>query len=418
MIDRTPGFLESLVSMGKSSWTPFAALMITLVSLVAPLASAQQAIGDINLQRPAPAAWKVDDYLSLIKGKRVGLVVNHTSMVGNRHLADTLSDLGIQIAALFGPEHGYRGSAPDGEQIGDQRDPLSGVPVISLYGKKKKPSSEDLSNLDIVVFDIQDVGTRFYTYISTMHFVMEACAEAEIPVVILDRPNPNGHYVDGPVLDTSFSSFVGMHPIPVVHGLTVGELALMINGEKWLGGGLSCELTVIPCAGYTHSTVYELPVRPSPNLPNMRSIYLYPTLCFFEGTTFSVGRGTEFPFQQLGHPELLFGNHEFTPAPNAGSFSPKHKGVKCRGISFQQAELETLRRKGRLDLSLFIEMYQSLPEGTDFFRSDGYFDLLAGTDALRKQIESGAEAETIRQSWEKDLLRYRNLRTQYLLYPE
>ena len=391
------------------------AILVILHFLFLPAAQSRVHLQDTI---PQPAAAEPAEYLPLLEGKRVGLVVNHTSLIGGRHLADSLLQLGVTISAIFSPEHGFRGTAPDGQFIGDQNDPFSGTPIISLYGKKKKPSDKDLDGVDILVFDIQDVGTRFYTYISTMHLVMEACAENGIPMIVLDRPNPNGHYIDGPVLDTAFSSFVGMHPIPAVHGLTVGELALMINGEGWLDGGLECELTVIPCIGYTHSIRYDLDVNPSPNLPDMRAIYLYPTLCFFEGTTFSVGRGTDAPFQQLGHPALQNASHRFTPAPNAGSAYPKHEGVSCGGLDFRSITIDSLWQQGTIDVELILSMYRSLPEGTQFFRSDGYFDLLAGTDSLRLLIESGADATEIRESWGPALENYRRMRVHYLLYPD
>lgn len=365
-----------------------------------------------------PAAHQTDRYLPILKGKTIGLVVNHTSLIGTRHVADSLLALGVQIGAIFGPEHGYRGTAPDGQSITDSDDPFSGIPVISLYGKKKQPAPEDLKELDLMVIDMQDVGTRFYTYISTMHLVMEACALQDIPVVILDRPNPNGHFVDGPILEPAFTSFVGMHPIPAVHGLTIGELALMINGEGWLGNRLTCDLTVIPCLDYTHSSSYTLPVKPSPNLPDMLSVYLYPTLCFFEGTTFSVGRGTDRPFQKVGHPAFREGQHVFTPVPNSGSAFPKHEGLECRGLSFSQIDPEQIRQRGLIDVQLILDLYHALPDTVSFFRDDGYFDLLAGTDTFRKQIESGTDEETIRHSWQPGLETYRTMRTKYLLYPE
>lgn len=367
---------------------------------------------------PEPAAWNLPDYLPQLEGLRVGLVVNQTSRIGETHLVDTLLKRGVQVRKVFAPEHGFRGEAADGEEVADGRDVSTGLPIVSLYGKKKKPDPKDLEGLEMILFDIQDVGTRFYTYISTLHLVMEACAEADIPLMVLDRPNPNGHFIDGPLREPAQASFVGMHPIPVVHGLTVGELARMINGEGWLKGGLKGALRVIPCRNYTHHTAYALPVRPSPNLPNMRAVYLYPTLCFFEGTTFSVGRGTEAPFQQLGHPHFPKGDHIFVPQPNAGSRYPKHEGDTCRGYSFLALSPDSLRARPGIDLDLLLETYEAFPDQDNFFRKDGYFDLLAGTESLRKQIITGATAAEIRQSWEADLRTFRQLREQYLLYPD
>ncbi|MFM8448752.1 MAG: exo-beta-N-acetylmuramidase NamZ domain-containing protein, partial [Haliscomenobacter sp.] len=256
-------------------------------------------------------AERMDLYLPKIAGKRVGLVLNHTATVDKSHLLDTLLALGVRVEKVFVPEHGLRGTADAGEKVTDGKDPRTGVSVVSLYGKKRKPSPEDLAGIDVLLFDIQDVGVRFYTYISTLHYVMEGCAEANFPLMVLDRPNPNGHFVDGPILDTAYRSFVGMHPIPVAHGMTIGEYAKMINGERWLKDGIQCALEVIPCAGYTHDTPYDLPLKPSPNLPNMRSIYLYPSICYFEGTQVSLGRGTDKQFQVLGTPGFPKGDYTF-----------------------------------------------------------------------------------------------------------
>ena len=258
-------------------------------------------------------AARIDKYFDLINNKNIALVVNQTSTIGETHLADTLQQLGITIKTIFAPEHGFRGKADAGEKVVDGIDLKTGIPLLSLYGKNKKPKPAQLAGIDVVIFDIQDVGARFYTYISTMHYVMEACAENGVEVLVLDRPNPNGHYVDGPILDPAYQSFVGMHPIPIVHGMTIAEYARMVNGEGWLKAGIQCDLSTIPCENYNHETVYELPIKPSPNLPNNRSIYLYPSLCFFEGTTISVGRGTNTQFQVYGHSDLAIGDYEFTP---------------------------------------------------------------------------------------------------------
>lgn len=355
-------------------------------------------------------------YLPMLQGKKVGIVVNHTSCFPDgKHLADFLKEKGIDVRTIFAPEHGFRGKADAGEHVKNGRDLKTGVPIISLYGKNKKPSKAQIDSLDIVVFDIQDVGARFYTYISTMHYVMEACAENAKKVIVLDRPNPNGHYTAGPVREKGFKSFVGMHPIPVVHGLTVGELARMINGEKWLTDGLEADLTLIPCTGYTHQTPYELPIKPSPNLPNTVSVALYPSLCFFEGTVMSVGRGTDFPFQAVGHPKHPETGFSFTPAPNEGASSPKYKDELCKGIDFRNQKLES-----NFSWKPLLNAYRSMTEKRgikpdDFFI--GYFDTLAGTDKLRKMILEGKTETEINKAFHKDLENYREKRKKYLLYP-
>lgn len=363
-------------------------------------------------------AQRLDQYLPLIKNKQIGLVVNQTSMVGNTHLVDTLLALGVKINAIYAPEHGFRGEADAGEKIVDAKDPKTGIPMISLYGKKRKPSPEDLAETDWLIFDIQDVGARFYTFISTLHFVMEAAAENSVPLMILDRPNPNGHYVDGPVLDTAFRSFVGMHPVPVVHGMTIGEYARMINGQGWLGAGKTCELQVITCANYTHQTPYELPVRPSPNLPNMRAIYLYPSTCFFEGTDASEGRGTSQQFQVYGHPDFKGGDHIFLPQPKPGAMEPKHKGRLCKGYDLTKLAPETIRAEKQINLNYLVNFYQEFPDKERFFLKSNFIDKLAGGTALREQIIAGKTAEEIRQSWQPALNIYREMRRKYLLYPE
>lgn len=369
-----------------------------------------------NETRVRPGAERLVVVLPLLRGKRVGLVVNHTSLVGNTHLVDTLLASGIDVVRIFAPEHGFRGTADAGERLTDSKDPRTGLPVISLYGKKKKPAPNDLAGLDLVVYDIQDVGARFYTYISTMSLVMEACAEQGVPFIVLDRPNPNGHYVDGPVLDTAFRSFVGMHPVPVVYGMTPGEYARMVNGEGWLSGGIHCTLEVVPCEGYTHDTPYTLPVPPSPNLPNMRAVYLYPSLCFFEPTVVSVGRGTDRQFQVIGAPESPIGNFEFTPTPMPGARHPKHEGKRCRGFDLTTLAPEAVRNQRRLDLSWLLRFYEAWPDKDSFFLSEKTFDLLAGTDELRRQLAAGMSEEEIRQSWQERLVQFRKIRGRYLIY--
>jgi uncharacterized protein YbbC (DUF1343 family) len=351
----------------------------------------------------------------------VGVVCNHTSMVQYQntawHLVDYLEDLYVPVTRVFAPEHGFRGTANAGEKVEDGVDQKTGLKVVSLYGSHKKPTPEDLKGITLMVFDIQDVGARFYTYISTMFYVMEACAEQGIPVVVLDRPNPNGFYVDGPMLDPAFSSFVGLLPLPVVHGLTVGELAEMINGEGWLANGIKCELSVVKCEGYTHDDIYVLPIKPSPNLPNANSVLLYPSLCFFEGTDFSVGRGTDHPFEVFGHPNMGVGSYLFVPEPNDGASSPNHQGVPCIGWDLTEIGGKRIQEKQTLILDWLVNAYRDFPQKEKFFLSNGFFDKLAGTDLLRKQIEAGMSADEIRATWKADLDAYLLMRSQYLLYP-
>jgi uncharacterized protein YbbC (DUF1343 family) len=329
---------------------------------------------------------------------------------------DWLLDKEVDIVKVFAPEHGFRGKADAGEKVESGKDLKTGLPIVSLYGSHKKPSAEDLMGVDIMVFDIQDVGARFYTYISTMTYVMEACAEQGIPVVILDRPNPNGFYTDGPMLKEEFKSFVGMHPIPVVHGMTVGELAQMINGEKWMEGGVQCEISVVTCGNYSKSDIYVLPVKPSPNLPNMNAILLYPSLCFFEGTDFSVGRGTDHPFEMFGHPNMGMGSFMFVPKSTDGAKHPKHEGVPCLGWDLTEIGGKRVQEKQTLILDWMINAYRDFPLKEKFFLSNGFFDKLAGTDELRLQIQSGMSADEIRDSWKSGLLEFKERRKAYLLY--
>jgi len=362
-------------------------------------------------------ADQMDRYLRLIDGRRIALVANHTSVVGKRHLVDTLLGSGIgkdQILKVFAPEHGFRGDHAAGVQVEDGTDRLTGIPVSSLYGSHKKPEPEELAGIEVMLFDLQDVGARFYTYISTLHYVMEACAENNIPLIVLDRPNPNGGYVDGPVLDTAFKSFVGMHPIPVVYGLTIGELAGMINEEGWLKKGVQCELTVIPCANYFHGQAYSMPVSPSPNLANDHAIRMYPSTCFFEGTVLSEGRGTAMPFEVYGHPELQ-GEFSYTPVSIPGvARNPKFEGQLCYGedlSSFTPEEGWT-----RIQLKFLLDAYGAFPRKEEFFTK--YFNTLAGCDTLRKQVEAGWDEERIRASWQGELEQYKEKRRKYLIYDE
>jgi uncharacterized protein YbbC (DUF1343 family) len=378
----------------------------------------QQPTSETVTPTPAPeekplltGAEQTELYLKHLQGKRVALVVNQTSIVGETHLVDTLLSHGVQIVTIFAPEHGFRGEADAGAYVKDAKDTKTGLPIVSLYGKNKKPSAEQLQGIDVLVFDIQDVGARFYTYISTMHYVMEAAAEQKKEVLILDRPNPNGHYVDGPVLEPEHKSFVGIHPIPIVHGLTVGELANMINGEKWLEGQRQAKITVIPVDNYTHNTPYSLPVKPSPNLPNQQAIMLYPSLCFFEGTNVSVGRGTPTPFQVIGSPFYKFKAFSFTPQPTPGAMEPPYKGQTCYG-----KDLTDPTTAQPFTLAYLIDFYKNSTEQDKFFNN--FFEKLAGTSELRKQIIAGKTEAEIRASWEPALANYKTLRKKYLLYPD
>jgi len=357
---------------------------------------------------------RTSQYFPLLRNKKIGFVGNHTSLIGDSHLLDSLLSANFDVIRIFSPEHGFRGLADAGELVDHDKDPKSGIEIVSLYGKNKKPKNEQLENVDLLLFDIQDVGVRFYTYISTLHYVMEAAAENDIPLIVLDRPNPNSHYVDGPILQADFKSFVGMHPVPIVHGLTIGEYAQMINGEKWLADGIQCNLKVIACDNYARGDLYQLKVPPSPNLPNMMSIYLYPSLCLFEGTRISIGRGTEFPFQQYGHPELKGKEYFFVPKPMFGAKNPKLEGERCYGESFSdQKEIEIFKEQ-RINLSYIIETYQSISNKAYFFTN--FFNLLAGNDILKKQIMNGASEEEIKDSWQEDLKVYLSMRSNYEIY--
>ena len=354
-------------------------------------------------------------YLPLLEGRRVGIMTNHTGTVGRTHLVDTLRSLGVDIRVVFAPEHGFRGQADAGESVASYRDRKTGINVVSVYGSTKRPPDSIMQRLDVLLFDIQDVGLRYYTYLSSMHYLMEACAANGKRLIVLDRPNPNGFYVDGPVLEAKHRSFVGMHPIPVVHGMTLGELARMIDGEGWLRDGLRCKLTVIPCRGYTHRSRYRLPTAPSPNLPNMRAVYLYPSLCFFEGTPVSLGRGTDFPFQAYGHPELQ-GDFSFTPRSNAGAKNPPLKDKLCHGVDLRTSPSDERIWEREVDLGYVIDCYRQLNLGEKFFTP--MFDRLTGTDYVRQMILQGAGADRIKASWADDVERFKQTRKPYLLYEE
>ncbi len=368
-------------------------------------------------QKIQVGAEQTEQYFPLLENKIIGMVVNQTSTLGNTHVVDSMVSSGLQIKTIFAPEHGFRGQADAGEKIVDGKDARTGIPIISLYGKKKKPSAADLAGIDILVFDIQDVGARFYTYISSMHYVMQSCAELGIPFMVLDRPNPNGHYVDGPVLDTNFGSFVGMHEVPTVHGMTIGEYAQMVNEEGWLGGHLKCDLRVIKCKNYSHDKAYILPIKPSPNLPNNRAIYLYPSLCFFEGTTLSAGRGTEKQFQLYGSPAFKSTGFQFTPISRAGAKYPKHQDKVCNGFDLSTKAPEAIRSEARLNLSYLIEAYGDYPNKEDFFIKNNFIDKLAGNAQFKEQIKNGLNEAEIRASWEPTLSRFKAKRKKYLLYP-
>lgn len=375
-------------------------------------------VGSLWAQTIRTGAEQTEVYLPILQDKMVGLVVNQTSVGAEEHLVDVLLNNDIQVVKIFAPEHGFRGKADAGEKVDDSVDPATGIPIVSLYGSKRGPSIEDLDGLDLLIFDIQDVGVRFYTYISTLHYVMEACAKSGVSLLVLDRPNPNGHIVDGPILDVDYRSFVGMHPIPIAHGMTIGEYARMINGENWLGTDLKASLQVIPCKGYQRDKAYQLPIKPSPNLPDMKSIYCYPYTCLFEGTVLSEGRGTPTPFQIFGHPDITGENRvTFVPKSNEGSKYPKLEGLSCRGKSLSSQTEESLRAVGKIDLSHLLEMFHHFPDRDHFFLENGFFDKLAGGSHLRTQIQNGWTEEQIRASWQEGLSVFRKLREKYLLYP-
>jgi uncharacterized protein YbbC (DUF1343 family) len=368
----------------------------------------------------------MDQYLPLLNGKKVGVFANHTSVAGTSNLVDTLVKRGVNITVIFGPEHGFRGTADAGEKIDNVTDPATGIPVVSLYGKKRKPSADDLKNVDIMLFDIQDVGVRFYTYISSLQEYMEAAVANNKPLIILDRPNPNGFYVDGPVLDLRFKSFVGMQAIPIVYGMTIGEYAKMLAGEKWLATDSiksnqfsPLQLTVITCANYTHKSKYILPVKPSPNLPEIQSIYLYPSTCFFEGTALSEGRGTDKPFQLFGHPSLPSNLSSFTPRSREGAKNPKLMNQQCYGWDLSGTPEEALQKvNNSIQLKWLMEAYRLFPQKDSFFLKNNFINLLAGNNKLAQQIKEGKSEAEIRKSWEPELSTFKKTRKKYLLYTD
>lgn len=396
-------------------------ILALLASVLAIAANAQvlshSVSHDTAEKRVITGAEQTNEYMSLLQGKNIAVVANQTSLIGSTHLVDSLLSLKIKVKEVFAPEHGFRGEAEAGENISSSIDKKTGIKIVSLYGDKKKPIPKDLEGIDAVVYDIQDVGVRFYTYISTMQYVMEACAEQNKPFIVFDRPNPNGYYVDGPVMEDKCKSFVGRTPIPIVYGLTVGEYATMLNGEEWLDGKVKCNLTIIRLKNYTHAVLYPLPVPPSPNLPSMSAIYLYPSLGLFEGTVVSVGRGTDFPFQVIGFPGFEGGSYSFTPKSIPGKAAhPPYEGQECKGFALKDFGEMFVRNSKSVYLYWLMGMYEKYPDKKKFFTS--YFDKLAGTEQLRQQIINGVSEEEIRKSWKPALDKYKQLRQKYLLYPD
>ena len=381
---------------------------VLLISLV--LASACYGIK----KNPVPGRNQFDQYRHIIEGKSVAVVANQTSLEEKTHLVEYILNKKIDVRLIFAPEHGFRDLADAGETIKDGKDQITGLSIISLYSSHLKPTKNDLKGIDVVLFDIQDVGVRFYTYISTLQYILEACAENNVRCIVLDRPNPNGFYIDGNILDTAYSSFVGLQPVPIVYGMTIGEYAMMINGEGWLKNSVKCDLTIIKCKNYTHKTFYNLPVQPSPNLPNQTSVYLYPTLCFFEGTALSCGRGTPFPFQVFGSPDMPDGGFSFTPQSGPGSKNPPYLGIVCFGTDLRNAIRDNLVPVPHLNLSWIINAYRDYPQKEKFFTS--YFDTLAGGPLLRQQIISGMTGDQIRATWADGLKKFGKIRQKYLLY--
>lgn len=411
----------------------FSLIIVLLIRCFIP--ASQVSSQALTANSITPGAERINVYLPLIKGKKVGIFANHTSVVGNTHLVDTLRKLGVDIRVIFGPEHGFRGTTPDGVKITDYKDEKTGIPVVSLYGSKRRPSPEDIKDVDVLIFDIQDVGTRFYTYISSMQEYLETALENHKPLLLLDRPNPNGFYVDGPVLDKKFRSFVGMQPIPINYGMTMGEYAQMLLGEKWLSEKANAIHTynisttpttdtpfhfmVIKNQHYTHKSKYILPVKPSPNLPNIQSIYLYPSLCLIEGTALSEGRGTDMQFQVIGHPDLPRYLFSFTPTPNEGSKKSKHFGKVCYGWHLGGTPDEVLNKvDNRIQLKWLIDAYKMFPNKDSFFLKSNSFNRLAGNDVLMQQIKDNISEEEIRKSWEPQLGEFKQLRKKYLLYDD
>ncbi len=366
-----------------------------------------------EFHQPMLGGARMNLYLDSLKGKRVAIVGNQTSTIGKKHLVDTLLSLGVVIKKVFSPEHGFRGDADAGEKVGSTIDSKTGIPLISLYGKNKKPYPDQLSDVDVVIYDIQDVGVRFYTYISTLHYVMEACAENKKPIIVLDRPNPNGHYVDGPVLEPAQRSFVGMDPVPIVYGMTIGEYALMVNGEFWLSDSLQCDLWIVPCKYYVHKSKYILPVAPSPNLRSETAITLYPSLCLFEATSVSIGRGTDRPFEMYGHPSFPYKGFSFTPVSCFGAKNPLCENIVCNGFDLQNT---MKKRTYELNLNWIIQAKNLLGDSSEFINQPAFFNRLAGNNELKGQILGGLSAKEIRASWKPGIDNFKKIRQRYLLY--
>ena len=402
-------------------------MLITFIAAIVFLSQttcAQNQKNNTNNKQIETGAAQISSLLPLLKGKSVGVFANQTAVIGKTHLVDSLVRLGVNIRVIFGPEHGFRGKADAGEHVDNNIDAKTGIQVISLYGNHKKPTAEDLKNIDILIFDVQDVGVRFYTFISSLEYMMEAAIENNKPLFILDRPNPNGFYVDGPVLENEFKSFVGMQPIPIVYGMTIGEYAKMLLGEKWLSTSTmklykSDLINVIALKNYDHNTLYTLPVNPSPNLKEMESIYIYPSTCFFEGTILSEGRGTEKPFQIFGHPNLPKTLFSFTPKPNDGAKSSKCFNQKCYGWNLSGDKDSVLKKLNKkIQIKYLIEAYNLFPGKDSFFLKNNFFNKLAGNDELMQQIKDGKSEPEIRKSWEPELMKFKAIRKKYLLYPD
>lgn len=396
-------------------------IILTLLSCAFSIAAAQEETSFLNEKVITADSIKVgaqrtELYFPLLKGKNVAVLANQTAMINQTHLVDSLVGAGIKMKKIFCPEHGFRGTADAGEIVKNTIDAKTGLPVISLYDKHFKPKASDLKGIDVVVYDIQDVGVRFYTYLSTMTYMMEACAENNIEFLILDRPNPNGYYIDGPVLEKEYSSFVGLFPVPIVYGMTIAEYASMVNDEGWLKNGVKCRLKYVTVDNYNHTYLYKLPIAPSPNLPNMNAVYLYPSLGLFEGTVMSVGRGTDYQYQLIGHPDLKNGNYSFTPESKPGAKNPKFLGVKCNGYKLDDFADIYIKNLHKLYLFWLTAAYKSLQDTAHFFND--YFDNLAGTDKLRLQIIKGATEDEIHQSWKADIEKFKKIRKKYILYPD
>ncbi|MBO5806517.1 MAG: DUF1343 domain-containing protein [Tidjanibacter sp.] len=391
----------------KPTFTTIIALLLTIFSLRAQSEQPEEII---------PADKRLPEYIHLLEGRRVGVLTNHTAVVDGVHLVDTLLHSGIDVKLIFAPEHGFRGTADAGEHIASSRDAYTGIEIVSLYGSSRQPKANDVFKCDVVVVDIQDVGVRFYTYLSTLYLMMQTCADVGVPMLLLDRPNPNGMYVDGPIIEEQYRSFVGMLPIPVVHGMTLGELARMINGEGWLRDGVKASLTVVPCLNYRRSMHYELPIAPSPNLPNALSVALYPSLCYFEGTSVSVGRGTEWPFQILGHPAMA-GDFGFTPQSRPGAKTPPHQDKSCKGEDLRQKSIEEVVKQG-IDLSYLVDAYRTLSAKGEQFFLGSFFEKLIGVGYVRDMIEMNYTAEEIEAMWADDVRNFCQQREKYLIYED